>query len=233
MTFAVDWALNNNDLSISMPVVADDTLVSLLPLAEEYQVEHIRRKCERYIGTQLTSGGAALSTDQQVLYLWMCEVYGFPEHRDRLVQLAASNSLQDLKGSRFYDSLPLLASRDVMLRRCEQLEGTSQKLTAEVTQLNVQNRELQNDYTRETNAYSEMKTKVKNVQTSTKKFFSVFLDIQKSCTGPGGASFSVDAECNNPYNTQRFCQRCVYKKVRSAIQTPLDAINTCLAASTR
>ncbi|KAK7505026.1 hypothetical protein BaRGS_00003596 [Batillaria attramentaria] len=102
--------------------ITDTTLAQVLPLADEYQMEAVRKKCEQYIGTQMEIKKTELSNDTLLFYLCMCEQHQMKLHRERLLQLGAERRESDLEKSRYFDSVPSTAMRDLLIRRCKSLE---------------------------------------------------------------------------------------------------------------
>ncbi|KAK7505031.1 hypothetical protein BaRGS_00003601 [Batillaria attramentaria] len=105
--------------------ITDITLAQILPLADEYQVEPLRQRCEQYIRTQVEMAGLgkALTEDQLLMYFWLCEEYRLPEHREQLVELGAKKRATELTQRRFYELLPPAAKSDLMTTRAEALEA--------------------------------------------------------------------------------------------------------------
>ena len=99
--------------------VADKALEPLLKLADEYDVGHVKKKCEHFIGDQIQF---VMNTEQAMRYLWLCDVYQLLDHKDHLTALAADHTLESLTASKYYSLLQATAQRDVMEARCRFLQ---------------------------------------------------------------------------------------------------------------
>ena len=99
--------------------VADEDLEPLLKLADEYDVGHVKKKCEHFIGTQIQF---TLTTGQVMKYLWLCNLYQLKEHRNHLVSLAADHSVEDLQACQYYPLLENTSQLDLMVTRSRLLE---------------------------------------------------------------------------------------------------------------
>ena len=114
--------------------VADDTLTLLLALAKEYQVDHIRTKCEQYIGAQMELGVLRLdecrkwlTADRLLLFLLSCDQYDLKEHCEQLKEIAAGRQTSELTSCSNYRHFPRNSAMDVFRIRCEKLEKEAQK----------------------------------------------------------------------------------------------------------
>ena len=113
--------------------VSDDTLFPLLALVKEYQVDHIRTKCEQYIGIQLELGvarsGQGLDTDRLLLFLAACDQHSLHQHRERLQQLAAKRPTAELISSiKKHDCFPANSAVEVLITRCKKVDEMEQAL---------------------------------------------------------------------------------------------------------
>ena len=100
--------------------VADKDLEPLLKLADEYDVGHVKKKCEHFIGDQIQY---VMNTEQAMRYLWLCDVYQLLDHKDHLIALAADHTLESLTASKYYPLLQATAQRDLMEARCRFLQN--------------------------------------------------------------------------------------------------------------
>ena len=102
---------------------ADDTvLVDILPLAEEYQSDHVRLKCETYIGRQTRHKGKELPADTRLLYLLKCEEYSMKEHFETLLGLSSMLSVNHIMKSAHFSLLEPATQVDLFRRRCQLFE---------------------------------------------------------------------------------------------------------------
>ena len=108
--------------------VADDTMTVLLALAKEYQVDHIRTKCEQWIGAQIKLVHQ-LDTTTLLLYLLSCDQFGLNKHLEQLKDIAARRKTSELTGA-WPDRYPFPTSStmDVFRIRCEKLEAEIYRL---------------------------------------------------------------------------------------------------------
>ena len=125
--------------------VADDILETLLRLADEYQADHVRQKCQLYITTQIETNATPeavlqmsagshhrqlppqffrsdLDLDQVMLYLHLCDEYRLPKTRQELIQLASGRSVKTLQKHPIYKKLCDGTKLEVMTARCLWLE---------------------------------------------------------------------------------------------------------------
>ena len=102
-----------------MFVVAEADHEPLLKLADEYDVIHIKRKCQHFIGSQLQF---TLTIDQVLKYLWLCQLYQLNEQRDNVLALAADHPLEPLRACQYYSLLESSSRADLMEMRCRLLE---------------------------------------------------------------------------------------------------------------
>lgn len=105
----------------SIKPISDDVLERLLELSDEYQVDHIHKKCQQYISTQIDLRGR-LPTDQVLFYLLMCEKYNIQDPRYMLLCMAANNVVSELECKPHFMKLPDSAKFELMKIRCLQFE---------------------------------------------------------------------------------------------------------------
>ncbi|KAK7505025.1 hypothetical protein BaRGS_00003595 [Batillaria attramentaria] len=104
--------------------ITDKTLEQILPLADKYQVESLRQKCEQYIGNQLELGSLKknLTDNQLLMYLWLCEEYRLPKHRQLLLDLGTQRMATKFEESHYYKLVPPTAKSDLLIQRVKLLE---------------------------------------------------------------------------------------------------------------
>ena len=100
----------------------DDLLLKLLPLADEYQSEHVRVKCEAYIGHQLQYNRENLSSDRKLLYFMICEQYSLKKHWVTLLGLCSNLVLSVIVKSEYFNKMTLTAQSELLMRRCRVAE---------------------------------------------------------------------------------------------------------------
>ncbi|KAK7502166.1 hypothetical protein BaRGS_00006530 [Batillaria attramentaria] len=110
--------------------IKDNQLLSLLALAEEYQVEHVRTKCDQYISQQVTRG-SKLSSNQVLMYLWAGHLYNLHHHNSALFTLLGNvRRIATLKANPYYQRLPLKTTKELLEKRCDTLEKENEKLAS-------------------------------------------------------------------------------------------------------
>ena len=126
--------------------VTDDILETVLCLADEYQTEHVRQKCELYIKTQLTINASPekgnvqfvsfgepfqshrevtrtkLALEQVLFYLRLCDEHTLPKSREELIQLACGKSVKAMEDTANYKMLCDKTKVDLLRARCLWLE---------------------------------------------------------------------------------------------------------------
>ncbi|XP_025110777.1 uncharacterized protein LOC112574119 [Pomacea canaliculata] len=101
----------------------DDTLLDLLELAREYDVQQVFNNCSQYITKRLDSKTASLSTHHVLFYLGIVDGYErLQSLRQMLVDMASRVSATELRRSDMYSAVPATAMRDVLQRRIELFE---------------------------------------------------------------------------------------------------------------
>ncbi|KAK7494300.1 hypothetical protein BaRGS_00014403 [Batillaria attramentaria] len=124
-------------------LISDENLVQILELAEEYHVDHVKARCQDYIGSQLSehyyknstcaiqSPFPAISSlelvSRMMLYIWMCDQYGLPKHRARLLSIFIKHAvnLDSLQNSPYYESLPLSSKVNLLETLCRKLQAAT------------------------------------------------------------------------------------------------------------
>lgn len=116
--------------------ITDDNLEGVLALADEYLVEHVQRKCNNFIAHQITGSGKNLTTNQLLLYLYLCERHSLPQALpDHIMKLIGYKDQCELKTSEYYVCLSVKAQRDVLDKRCQQLEADHNSLMTSVLKM--------------------------------------------------------------------------------------------------
>ena len=118
-----------------MQSVADNLLLDVLDLAKEYEVDHIKTRCEQYISNKPAIDASWLSIDQLLLYLTACDQHGLKQPREQLVKLASQKSYRELEWSRRNGSYAASALLDVFRSRCEELEKKESELRSKNSSL--------------------------------------------------------------------------------------------------
>jgi hypothetical protein len=106
---------------VRLCVFSDQSLFSLLALAEEYQIASVREKCQQYIGHQAEKMALVnwrLPIDKLLLCLLACDKFRLYEHRQKLVELAASCSIRDLANSPAFSAFPPHGLVDALHAKC-------------------------------------------------------------------------------------------------------------------
>ena len=123
--------------------VADDILETVLLLADEYQVEHVRLKSQLYITTQLTTNATSddtpvrgsryynappeicltkLTIRQVLFYLRMCDEHQLEKPRQELIRLASGRSVKTVEKHKAFKKLCDATKFQLMKERCLWLE---------------------------------------------------------------------------------------------------------------
>ncbi|KAK7502169.1 hypothetical protein BaRGS_00006533 [Batillaria attramentaria] len=230
--FASDAVLIVEDRKLHVhKTVLDDGLVEMLALADEYQVEHIRQKCEQYIGSKVSTP-FGLTTDQILLYLWMCEQYRLPQHREDLLDLAANETTANLYASEYYERVPATAVKDLMYKRCVKLETANSELQTVNTTLQTEKQQLQEKYSSEQSRSksldSEKRTCEASLRSSTeqKKKLEIYVrrldesisDFEKQMKQSEQA-VSVCQSCRGKYKDEELCKSCVVHRIVSSFHS--------------
>ncbi|KAK7505154.1 hypothetical protein BaRGS_00003724 [Batillaria attramentaria] len=119
--------------------ITDTNISQILPLADEYDVDSIRKRCEQYIGVQVQlNASSPLSDDRLLFYLLMVEKYKLPQHRQGLLQIGVKRKATDLQQSQYFSLVPSTATRDLLLKRCANLECFADKTVQKLRKYNVQ-----------------------------------------------------------------------------------------------
>ena len=107
-----------------MQSVADDLLRDVLDLAKEYQIDHIKTRCEQYISSRLAIVSVRrLSSEQLLIYLSACDEHGLENLREKLMKLASEMTYNELENGRRSRSYAASAVLDVFRSRCKELEN--------------------------------------------------------------------------------------------------------------
>ncbi|PVD23363.1 hypothetical protein C0Q70_16631 [Pomacea canaliculata] len=101
-----------------------ERLIDILELADEYQTEQVLSDCEQYMGTQIHLLGQRLSEDQMMLYLWMMAQYNLKLHLEVLMDLSSKKAVHRLLKSKYFNSVPPETMKELLVRRCKDLEKT-------------------------------------------------------------------------------------------------------------
>lgn len=80
--------------------------------------------CEQYMGTQIHLLGQRLSENQMMLYLWMMAQYNLKLHLGVLMNFASKKAVHRLLESKYFNSVPPETMKQLLLRRCKDLETT-------------------------------------------------------------------------------------------------------------
>nr|KAG5694940.1 hypothetical protein BaRGS_031223 [Batillaria attramentaria] len=104
--------------------ITDETLQKILPLADEYQCEAVRQKCNQYIKheTQLGLLQKTLTNDRLLLYLGLCDKFHLTEDRSLLLEIGAKRKGTELQKSKSFESVPSAARADLWAKRYETLQ---------------------------------------------------------------------------------------------------------------
>ena len=97
--------------------------MKLLPLAEEYQSQHVRVKCEAYIGLQIRVTGGKPFAGRKMLYLLMCDRFRLTKHFDTLLNMASNLRMGNIQKSPVFSKLLSSTQTELVQRRCRVVEG--------------------------------------------------------------------------------------------------------------
>ena len=102
-------------------VCADDrVLLNILPLADEYQSQHVRIKCEVYVGQVLKNleNTSNKFANRKLLYLLLCEQHSLTDHWDKVLQLCAAVRIRDIENSKHFEKLTPTTQIELLKRQC-------------------------------------------------------------------------------------------------------------------
>jgi hypothetical protein len=97
---------------------SDGTLFILIPLAEEYQIESIREKCQQYVGLNVK----LWNIDRLLQCLLACDKYHLEHNRQALVKSAANVDLRSICQSPWYKQFDINSLTEVLIVRLAEVE---------------------------------------------------------------------------------------------------------------
>lgn len=107
--------------------ITDTTIRPILQLADEYQADSVRKKCEQYIDLQVQLLKEKMPSDTLLLYFGISDEHKLITQRERLLELLALRKMKDLKRSPSYDQVPQAALKDLAVERSLKLESINEK----------------------------------------------------------------------------------------------------------
>ncbi|XP_070206566.1 BTB and MATH domain-containing protein 36-like [Littorina saxatilis] len=113
--------------------LTEDSVEPLLKLADEYDVQHVKTKCQHYIREQLRY---ILPAEQVMKYMWLCETYTLKEVDEALTTtLTADYTAEKLEECEHYAMLQMQRQLDLAKKRCKFLED--EKVNAKKVQIDT------------------------------------------------------------------------------------------------
>ncbi|KAK7107253.1 BTB and MATH domain-containing protein 36-like [Littorina saxatilis] len=100
----------------------DEDLMDILPLADFFQADHVRIKCEKYIQLETQRPPDQLTVHSKMLYLAMCETYRLETPFAAALDMAATLPVDAITNSSNYDQLQPATKVSLLERRCRVAE---------------------------------------------------------------------------------------------------------------
>lgn len=127
--------------------ITDATLLGILQLTNEYQVDSVRKTCTQYIDNEIQRLTEKMSVDRLFLYFIICDEQKLVTQRKLLLELLKQQKMKDIKGSRHYRQAPQAVIKELAVERSLKLESIVEKKVHPLLEQILSNSDISSPWT--------------------------------------------------------------------------------------